>query len=113
MLRKNWKPLMALFIGLVVPIMNVPSALADSWTFTVTNSGRSKILRIEAAESGTNNWGPFTTSAINPGQTVTLEWDSSTDNSSCNWKVRAIYADGPSESSAFDFCKSTEIEFDN
>ena len=60
-----------------------------------------------------NEWGAFDDSAINTGEEITLEWDSSTDNSYCVWKLRAIYADGPSETANFDFCEETEIEFDN
>ena len=89
------------------------SVLADSWTFKVRNIGNSKILRIEAAEIDSNEWGAFDDSAINTGEEITLEWDSSTDNSYCVWKLRAIYADGPSETANFDFCEETEIEFDN
>ncbi|AKG24421.1 hypothetical protein IJ00_03800 [Calothrix sp. 336/3] len=87
--------------------------LADSWTFVVENAGDSKIQRIEAAEVGSGNWRKFTNSAINTGEKITLEWDSSTNNTSCVWKLRAVYADGPSEAATFDFCKETEIVFEN
>lgn len=86
---------------------------ANSWTFTVENAGNEKIQRIEAAEIGSSVWREFTGSAINTGEEITLEWDSSTNNTSCTWKLRAIYADGASEAAPFDFCEETEIVFDN
>ncbi|MBD2606461.1 hypothetical protein H6G81_18475 [Scytonema hofmannii FACHB-248] len=88
-------------------------ALANSWTFVVENAGDAKIQRIEAAEVGSANWRKFSDSAINTGGKITLEWDSSTNNTSCVWKLRAIYADGPSEAASFNFCEETEIVFEN
>jgi hypothetical protein len=114
MISKKLKLAMGLVAGLVIPVLNVPSALANGWEFSVTNSGSSVISRIEAAEKGSKRWLPFTESDIRPGETITLEWDSSTNDSDCVWKLRAVYADGSvSKSAAFDFCKETNLEFDN
>ncbi len=107
-----WKSLVG-FVATLVPLMNAPLALADSWTFTVTNEGKSTIERIEAAEEGDNEWRRFVNSEIAPGETSTFEWDASTENTSCSWKLRAIYADGPSEAATFNFCESTNLVFDN
>ncbi|MEL6166367.1 MAG: hypothetical protein AAFR37_22365, partial [Cyanobacteria bacterium J06628_3] len=88
-------------------------AFASEGTFTVENAGNSKILRIEAAEVGSNTWGSFAGSAINTGEEITLEWDKSTSDTSCVWKLRAVYSDGPSEPEKFNFCEETAIVFEN
>ncbi|MEB3337173.1 MAG: hypothetical protein VKJ46_06920 [Leptolyngbyaceae bacterium] len=110
------KNLQRIFVGLAAVVsasaFNVSFAKANGWTFTVTNSGDSKIQRIEVSEDG-REWGVFEDSSINPGKTSTFEWDASTNNSGCVWQIRAVYKDGPSEPAAFNFCKETELEFDN
>ena len=88
-------------------------AFASEGTFTVENAGDSKIVRIEAAEVGSNKWRSFTGSTINTGEEITIEWDESTKDSSCVWKLRAVYSDGPSEPEKFNFCEETAIVFDN
>ena len=88
-------------------------AFASEGTFTVENAGDSKIVRIEAAEVGSNTWRSFAGSTINTGQEITLEWDESTNDSSCVWKLRAVYSDGPSEPEKFNFCEETAIVFEN
>jgi hypothetical protein len=112
MFKKYWKPLTGLVATLSISSLNIPRAEAE-YTFQVTNSGKHPIYSIEVAEGNSNNWGYFSQSGIDPGDTVQLVWGSHTDNSLCVWKLRAVYSDGPSEAASFDFCKSTHIEFDN
>ena len=74
--------------------------------------GRSKRIKKRRSRVQTRNaYKRFARGSI--GEEITLEWDSSTNNSYCVWKLRAIYSDGPSETENFDFCEQTEIEFDN
>jgi hypothetical protein len=112
-MRCVWKPVAGLVAAVSISIVNVPLAKASGWTFKVSNSGKLTIVRIEAAPVGTSDWGEFTDSDLNPGQTVTLEWAPSTDSSDCSWQLRAVYADGPSEPETFDFCEKTDLEFTN
>ncbi len=110
-INKNFRnPLLSLISMASVFALNMPFAEAAGWTFKVTNSGKSAISKIEASEDG-KSWGPFGDSSLKPGETTTFEWAPSTDNSGCTWKLRAIYADGPSDAASFDFCKETDIEF--
>lgn len=105
------KSLLALSLAVMPAIIDVQTAQAE-WSFKVTNSTKVRITRVEAAEKGSSNWGSFSSSSISPGETITLVWDSSTDGTSCFWKVRAFYADGESSAPAtFDFCKEPDIEF--
>ncbi len=110
-INKNFRnPLLSLISAASVFALNMPFAEAASWTFKVTNSGKSAISKIEVSEDG-KSWGNVGGSSLKPGETSTFEWDPSTDNSSCTWKIRAVYADGPSEAAPFDFCKETDLEF--
>ena len=102
------------FVALIAMVgLNIQTAMASGWTFKVSNEGKSKIERVEVSEDG-SEWGVFTASELAPGESSTMEWASSTDNSSCEWKLRAVYSDGSmSEPASFDFCKETHLVFDN
>ena len=86
--------------------------LAQAYSFDITNNASQTIVAIEVSEDG-DDWGAFSGQTIKPGQTVTATWDESTDDSNCEWQLRAKYADGSeSEPAAFDFCeKDLEVEF--
>ncbi len=87
---------------------------ASAYEFNITNSTKSKIVGVEASEDGGKSWGKFDMGkGLAAGASTTITWDSSTDDSVCEWQVRASYADGSeSEPAAFDFCeKDLEIEF--
>src|SRR5579883_179584 len=99
MLKYVWQPCLGLFTVLSLAALNLPAQAA--WTFKVTNNGKSTIERVEASEDG-QTWGEFTGSAIEPGATETMEWAPATDNSNCEWQVRAVYADGVSAPATFD-----------
>ncbi len=86
---------------------------ASAYDFTVTNSTEVKITSIEASEDD-KTWGKFNIGAgLAAGESMKITWDASTDESVCEWKVRASYADGSkAEPTTFDFCeKDLEIEF--
>lgn len=87
-------------------------ALAQAYSFDITNNASQAITAIEVSEDG-ESWGAFSGNTIKPGTTVTAEWDSSTDDSGCEWQLRAKYADGSeSEPASFDFCeKDLQVEF--
>lgn len=86
---------------------------ANAYEFNITNSTKSKITSVEASEDG-KTWGKFDMGkGLAAGASTTITWDASTDDSGCEWQVKASYADGSeSEPAAFDFCeKDLEIEF--
>jgi hypothetical protein len=95
-----------------------PADSADSeegeYSFTVHNTTNDRITKLLASEDG-QNYGTFDVGSggISPGQTVTLNWDKSTDDSHCKWFIKAVFDDG-SETPAkrFDFCEEDlELNF--
>lgn len=83
------------------------------YSFNVSNNTAHKITGIEVSEDG-ESWGKFDIgSGIPAGTTSKLVWDSSTDDSGCEWTFRATFADGSeSEDVDFDFCEENlELEF--
>lgn len=94
-----------------VALATVPSPLLAAWSFTVTNSTSEAITELQAREAGTSEWGAFAGS-IGRGETATFEWGSGTDNSKCNWEVRAVYSGGTTgDPGTFNFCEKTELVF--
>jgi len=99
--------------GLFAIAMIAAAGGASAYDFTVTNSTKVKITSVEASEDG-KSWGKFDMGAgLAAGASSKITWDSATDESGCEWQVRASYADGSeSEPSKFDFCeKDLDIEF--
>lgn len=100
-------------IAAVVILMSV-SAFADEYSFKVTNNTDTKISKILVSEDG-EEYGFFDIgSGINPGKTVTLVWDSSTNGESCQQYFKAVFANGEeSEAQQFDFCEEdVALEFE-
>jgi hypothetical protein len=90
------------------------SASAEEYSFKVTNNTDSKIKKILVSEDG-EKYGFFDIGAgINPGKTVTLVWDSSTNGESCEQYFKAVFANNEeSEPQQFDFCEeNVELEFE-
>ena len=86
---------------------------AEEYSFKVHNSTNSSIKEVLVSEDGTT-WGKFNIgSGIKPGDTVSLVWDSSTNNEDCRQLVKAIFKDGSESAPAeFDFCeKGLDLEF--
>ncbi len=68
--------------------------LAGQWYFNVTNDTESRITKLEVSENK-KDWGNFDIGrGIDGGDTVKLEWDSSTDSESCDQWIRATFSDG-------------------
>lgn len=90
------------------------SAVADEYTFKVTNNTKLTIKKILVSEDG-EEYGYFDIGkGIAPGKTVELVWDQSTNGESCEQYFKAVFADGEeSEPAAFDFCESdVALEFE-
>lgn len=110
MIRNSVRNVLLAFASLSLAL--VPSQLLAAWTFTLTNSTSTEIVSIEAREAGTSEWGSFS-GGLAAGEEATFEWGASTDNSSCNWEIRANYSDGTASPAAtFNFCESTDLVFE-
>ena len=103
----------ALALSLVlIPFCN--AGAEDEYTFKVHNTTKDTIKKLLASEDG-KNYGNFDVgrAGIAPGQTMTLKWDKSTNKSSCNWYIKAVFEDGSeTDAKKFDFCEEDlELEF--
>jgi hypothetical protein len=99
-------------IGLALVLLS-GSAFGE-YSFKVHNNSDQRIVSIEASPDG-KRWGDFDIGrGIASGKTITLVWDSSTDDSDCEWEFRATFEEGfVSDSSSIDFCEGDlELEFD-
>ena len=89
------------------------AASADEYSFVVSNASSGTIKKLLVSEDGVT-WRPFNIgNGIASGAKGTLVWDESTNDSGCEWSVKAVYADGSeSEPADFDFCEADlEMEF--
>lgn len=105
--------LAALAFGIAANGLVASGALADTFSFTATNTTNSTITEVLVSENK-SEWGYFDIgSGIKPGATVDLVWDQSTNSESCAQWVKATYADGSeSEPAKFDFCEDgLELNF--
>lgn len=103
---------LAIASAVALALLSTP-ALAE-YSFDVSNNSDQRIVTIEASSDG-SDWGVFDIgSGIDSGDTMTLVWDSSTDDSNCEWEFRATFEEGyVSEASTLDFCDGDlVIEFD-
>jgi hypothetical protein len=90
------------------------AAVAQNYTFTVNNNSDTDIVRIEVSEDA-ESWSPFQIGGgIAAEDSAELMWDSSTDNSDCNWQFRATFRGGfVAYSDWIDFCEDdVVIDFD-
>ncbi len=86
-------------------------ALANDYTFTVTNNSSAPIREVLVSEDG-ENWGYFDLggTSIPPRGTVELEWDESTNSAGCDWWLQVVFSDGEESNAAeFDFCDNPKI----
>ena len=89
-------------------------AFAEDYSFKVHNNTDTKIAKILVSEDG-EEYGFFDIGAgINPGKTVTLVWDSSTNGESCDQYFKAVFSNGEeSEAQQFNFCEEdVTLEFE-
>ena len=105
----------ALSIAVAVVAMAVASlnAADAGYSFKVTNTTKETITKLLASTDG-KNYGNFDIGkGVQPGETITLVWDKSTDKTDCEWFFKAVFEDGEeSEEEAFDFCEEDlELEF--
>jgi hypothetical protein len=100
-------------IAAAVVLMSVP-VFAEDHSFKVTNNTDTKIVKILVSEDDTE-YGFFDIGAgINPGKTVTLVWDSSTNGEDCEQYFKAVFSNKEeSEAQKFDFCEDdVTLEFE-
>lgn len=91
-----------------------PALAAKEYTFKVHNKTSQKIVGLLVSQDG-KGWKPFNLGdGIAAGAEVTMKWDESTNNESCEQQVKALYADkSESEPASFDFCEDDlELEFE-
>ncbi|MDQ6624349.1 MAG: hypothetical protein M3Y86_12810 [Verrucomicrobiota bacterium] len=100
----------------VLPARQVRAADDDddaAYTFKVHNTTDAKITKLLASEDG-ETYATFDIGkGLEPGKSMTLKWDKSTNDTNCKWYIKAVFAD-ESESPAkkFDFCEEDlELEF--
>ena len=100
----------ALLLGMT---LTAKIASAESYSFKLTNTTKSKMVKLLVSEDG-KKWAPFDIGkGIAPGESATMEWDESTNNEGCEQKVKAVYDDKTeSEPATFDFCEEgLDLEF--
>jgi hypothetical protein len=95
--------------ALVLGLFSLP-ALASDYTFTVENNADQRIVKIEVSEDG-ESWAPFDIGkGIPSGESAELVWDSSTDESDCEWQFRATFSGGDVLGSDWvDFCEDDVV----
>ena len=85
----------------------------SQYSFKVHNTTKDRIKKLLVSEDG-EKYGTFDIGrGIGPDKTVTLEWDKSTNNSDCEWLIKAVFDDGSeTPPKKFDFCEEDlELEF--
>jgi hypothetical protein len=105
--------LVALVLTLtIVSARTMQAADDDQFSFKVHNTTDDKITKLLVSEDG-EDYGSFDIGkGIKAGETVTLNWDKSTNDKGCKWYIKAVFKDG-SETKArrFDFCEE-DLELD-
>lgn len=99
--------------GLLLATAMTAQAAESEYSFVAHNTTKVAIKQMLVSEDG-KTWGGFDIGkGIAAGESVTLVWDSSTDNKGCKWFVKAVFADAEEgEPVKFDFCeKGLELEF--
>ena len=98
------------FTGASAPLVHAGAG----YSFKVHNNTKHTIISLLASEKGETPGKFDIGKGIGPGQSATLEWDKSTDNTNCAWAFTAVYDDGTySEPVMIDFCQDNlELDFD-
>ena len=94
--------------ALALPAAQV-SAAPGQWHFKVTNATSVKIVKLQVSRNK-KEWGFFDIGGgIEPDDTMTLVWDSSTDDQACDQWIRAEFSDGGySSPSKQNFCEDLD-----
>lgn len=98
---------------LVTTISPVARAADDDYSFKVKNTTDELITKILVSEDG-DKYGYFDIGdGIEPGETMTLVWDKSTNGQSCKQWFKAVWKSGKEGKPVkFDFCeKDIQLEF--
>lgn len=101
-------------VTLILCLFAALPAAAEDYTFHVENNSDQDIVDVEVSEDG-KRWGYFDIGdGIASGDTSELVWDSSTDDSDCEWQFRATFEEGyVAYSDWVDFCEDeVVISFD-
>ena len=96
-----------------VPVRQSIAKDDEEYSFKVHNTTDDKITKLLASQDG-KSYGSFDIGkGIPSGETVTLNWDKSTNDKGCKWYFKAVFADGEeSTAKKFDFCEvDLELEF--
>jgi hypothetical protein len=108
---------LAALLALTLTFVTVPFRFAaaedEQYSFKVHNTTDDKITNLLASQDG-KSYGSFDIGkGIPSGETVTLNWDKSTNDKGCKWYFKAVFADGEeSQAKKFDFCEEDlELEF--
>ena len=89
-----------------MPARHLNAADDDQYTFKVHNASKERITKLLASEDGKDYVKFDIGKGIDFGETVTLNWDKSTNKSDCKWYIKAVYADDTiSKPGKFDFCE--------
>jgi maltose-binding protein MalE len=91
----------------------VTRAADDSYSFKVHNTTKEKITKILVSEDG-EKYGYFDIGdGIKPDETVTLNWDKTTNSQKCTQWFKAVWESGEEGKPVkFNFCeKGLELEF--
>jgi hypothetical protein len=107
-LQTRFKKSMLVACALLVTTFVTQLAFAadDQYSFKVKNTTDELITKILVSEDG-EKYGYFDIGkGIKPGETVTLEWDKSTNSSSCKQWFKAVWESGEEGKPVkFDFCE--------
>jgi len=109
----NFKKILLVGCALVLTTVLPPIARADGYSFKVKNTTKETITKILVSEDG-EKYGYFDIGkGIKPGETMTLNWDKSTNGESCHQWFKAVWESGEEGKPVkFDFCdKDLELEF--
>ena len=103
--------LRTLLLGSLLSVaLSTPLHAADEYHFKVANKTKARITKLQVSEDK-KSWGYFDIGkGIGPGKTETLVWDESTNNSGCDWWIRAVFDDGvTSDASKQNFCEDMDV----
>jgi hypothetical protein len=100
------KRTLALVIGMLI-CASLASGGEDRYTFKVHNDNAQRITQLLTSEDGKKYLKFDIGKGIDVDETVTLNWDKSTNKSGCHWYIKAVYADkSVGEAVQFNFCEA-------
>jgi len=89
-----------ILVGVAAPIVRA------EYSFKVHNQTKHKIISLLTSEHGEKASEFDIGDGIAAGESATLVWDKSTDNSNCEWAFTAVYDNGTySEPVVINFCE--------